>query len=97
MLDGKAYQFVATQKRLAGKHGHGFRYTVQDKSFAASLYNCSPKLYRILHKSLNLPYHFTLQCILFHLGLKPAFNTAILESLQKKVKSMKNEDRLCSL
>ncbi len=34
-LDGKAYQFVATQIRLAGKHDHGFRYTLQDKSFAS--------------------------------------------------------------
>ena len=96
-LDGKAYQFVATQIKLASRHGHGLRYTIQDKSFAMSMYSSSPKLYRLLRKVFKLPAPRTLQRILFRLGFKPGFCTSILESLKKKAESMGDNEKVCVL
>ncbi len=82
---------------ITGKHGRGLRYTLQDKSFAMSMYSTSPKLYRLLRKVFQLPHPRTLQRILFRLGLRPGFNNVILEALKKKASKMDSSDKLVVL
>ena len=60
-LTGTAVQFVTTQLMQARRSVMGRRWGVRDKAMALSLYNSSPKTYRLLKSIFNLPSTSTLK------------------------------------
>jgi hypothetical protein len=88
-LNGLSLEFFTSQMILAGAKGKkGNRYSDNVKLLALSLYNASPKCYRLLRKVFQLPCVSTLRSCLRHLQFEPGFQHDVLAALSRKMESL---------
>ena len=78
LMKRKAYEFIKTQVRLAGRKLRGSMFSLQDEALCLSLYSASPKLYRLLGTIFNLPNRQTLQRTLRKLDYNTGFQPVVL-------------------
>ena len=98
LLPTKVAGFVKSQIQIhSKKSSKGYRWTVQDKLFALSVFYHSRKVYAILKKMFYMPSKTTLMKMLQKTNIYPGFSSNILNALKRKVTSMKAADRQCAL
>ncbi len=99
MLPEKIANFVEMQIELHTKAGdvNGKRYSEETKVFALSLYHISGKAYRLISKLFYLPSKASLLRWVSRLPNKPGLNVEALEVIEKKVKTMSEASRLCTI
>lgn len=89
--------FTMLQFRESGKHKLGCRFNKDEKVMALSLYKQGPIAYRWLRKFFVLPSPLTLTRMISRASLHPGINENLFEELEKKVKKMKESEKLCIL
>ena len=72
----------------------GNRYNSKEKMFAMSLWNASPKCYRLLKTTFSLPSISTLHRTIRLIDLKPGFHRCILDSIKQKTLKFTTEQLL---
>lgn len=90
-------QFVKLQLQLHSKKKKGRRYSPEMKSIAVSLYHASGKAYRILAKLFILPTKSSLQRYVSKMPTSAGISQASLNIIKKKVSSMSEQEKLCTL
>ena len=86
-----------TQLRVGAKGKKGRRWTIKDKSIAVGLYHASPKGYALLRKLIALPSVSIIHRWLSVVDIQPGFSKSVKEALRKKVRTMSERDRYCSV
>jgi hypothetical protein len=99
MLPEKIANFVEMQIELHTKANdvHGKRYSEETKVFALSLYHISGKAYRLISKLFYLPSKASLLRWVSRLPNKPGLNAEALGVIEKKVNTMSEASRLCTI
>lgn len=89
--------FVRMQIKLYGKKTKGRRYSPQMKSIAVSLYHASGKAYRMLSKLFILPSKTSLRRYISKMPAATGISQGALNIIKKKVESMSDDEKLCTL
>ena len=89
--------FVRMQLKLHSKKGKGRRYSPQVKSIAVSLYRASGKAYIILSKLFILPTKSSLCRYISKMPAAAGISQGALNIIKKKVESMNEQEKLCTL
>lgn len=97
ILPGISARFFASQIRMAGRNGHGYRWSNDDKTLCLKLYHSSPKCYRLLLKCFALPSIKTLRLLLQKINMQPGFNPSILDALKIKAQNMDAKEKVSTL
>lgn len=96
-VSGAKYEFIMSQIRNAQRKSAAKRWTIRDKSFALSLFHSSPKTYRLLRTTLDLPAPQTLRRVMRNVAVFPGFNMNILKALEKKLANASPKSKLVSI
>jgi hypothetical protein len=95
-LGGLSLQFVIAQIILSGnKSSNGKRYSDDMKTLALSIFNSSPKTYRLLRRIFQLPCISTLKGYMARVEFKPGFQDDILHALKEKMQSLPDSSKDC--
>ena len=89
--------FVRVQIKLHGKKKKRRRYSPQMKSIAVSLYHASGKAYKMLSKLFILPSKTSLRRYISKMPTATGISQGALNIIKKKVDSMKDDEKLCTL
>lgn len=89
--------FTVMQFREISKHKMGRRFTQEEKIMALSLYKQGPRAYRWLSRIFVLPSPLTLSRLICRAGIKPGINKKIFAQLKKRVETMTEDEKLCTL
>ena len=89
--------FVKMQLELHSRKKKGRRYSPQMKSIAVSLYHASGKAYRILSKLFILPTKSSLRRYISRMPAATGISQGALNIIKKKVDSMNELEKLCTL
>ena len=97
LLPERIANFVEMQMDLHSKLKRDQRYSQETKAFALSLYHISGKAYRLVSKLFYLPSKSSLLKWVSGLPRKPGLAEEALEVINKKVKTMNEVNRLCTI
>ncbi|KAH9645499.1 hypothetical protein HF086_007015 [Spodoptera exigua] len=87
-------EIVKAQTKLK-HHGKGNRYSGKYKQFCINLYYTSPQAYKLLEEALCLP---NLKTLAKHsIPISTEVNEQLMTTLQAKVSSMSNSEKICSV
>ena len=97
-LPTQTASFIKSQLKMHSKASkHGYRWTLQDKLFALSVFYHSRKAYSLLRKLFILPSKATLVKMLQQTNIYPGYNSQVFDALQRKVATLKPIDKQCVL
>jgi len=95
-LNGITCNFIQSQIKTQSKKAAGWRFTLDEKIFALSLFKKSGKAYKLLQKIFSLPSKSSLINILRKIPFQPGINKKIFEHLKCTVQKIKNPlDKYC--
>ena len=90
----KTHSFISSQVKMSQKASkHGYRWKVEDKMLALSIFFHSRKVYKVLSHLFILPSESTLLRNLRKMDINPGFSDSVLEALTMKVKAMDEMNR----
>ena len=89
--------FIRMQLSLHSKKAKGRRYSPHMKSIAVSLYHASGKAYRMLSKLFILPSKASLRKYISKMPAATGISQGALNIIKRKVDSMSEMDKLCTL
>jgi hypothetical protein len=92
-MTAAASLFIRLQIRETSKHSRGCANTIDEKMLSLSLYNRSPKCYRMLSKLFTLPSKRTLNSILSTVVISTGICPSIKSVLQENVKNLKPSEK----
>ena len=96
-LNGPALEFFKTQIKAGKMKLRGYKWSEKDKSFAITLYNSSPKTYKLLSSVFALPSIRTLRRTMQKIDINCGFHPNILDALKTRCASMDDKTRLCAV
>ena len=98
LLPSQTSNFVKSQIKVNMLQSkQGMRWSLQDKSFALSVFYHSRKAYRILGKLFTLPTKSTLKKLLASSNVYVGFHSGLFQSLKQKIETFAEKDRQCAL
>ena len=96
LLPAKTAKFVKSQIKLnLKKSKHAYRWGLDDKLFALSIFYHSRRSYYILRQLFALPSKRTLLRTLQRTNIVPGFNSQIFDALKVRVDTFDEKDRQC--
>jgi len=91
------YMLVKSQIDNMNRKRQGYRYSNDIKQLALNIYFVSPKLYRMMQKSLSLPVSRTLKRITSKYEINPGLNDFLFNFLSFKIHNFKSDWLDCVL